>query len=136
MYLAETFQTDFGILRALDETDHLTDGRVHLPDDGLHSHHHAEAHVALDDGAGRKKGNQDVLRLVDEESPALLPLAEAQPLDAHLEQLGLNVLPLPAFLPLAVVERTNWMRANRYRKALKKSMCSVKGELRISAMPW
>ena len=101
---AQTLQADFRVLRRLYESDHLIDGRVELADDVLYRRHHTECHIPVDDCCRREKRNQDVLCLVDEESSRLLVLAQCQSFDAHAEQFGLNVLPLPTFVFFAVVE--------------------------------
>ena len=60
--------------------------------------------MALDDGRGGQKRDDDVLGLVDERAAHLLRLPQHEPLDRDLEQPRLDALPLPAFLLLAVVE--------------------------------
>ena len=86
MDFAETFQADFGILGRLHEGNHLIDGQVELTYDVLDSRHHTQRHVSADDRCRRDKGDDDILGFVDEESAALLVLAQGQTLDADAGQ--------------------------------------------------
>ena len=65
--------------------------------------HHAEGHIALDDGRGCEERDDDVLGLVDERAAHLLRLPQNEPFDGDLEQPRLNALPFPAFLFFAFV---------------------------------
>ena len=100
----KAFERDLRILRRLHELDELRQRCVELTDDVLQGDHHAEGHIALDDGRGCEERDDDVLGLVDERAAHLLRLPQNEPFDGDLEQPRLNALPFPAFLFFAVVE--------------------------------
>ena len=102
--LVQSLQADLGVLQHLDEVDEVVDGGGDLPDDVGERHHHAQRHAALDDTPGGDEGDEDVGGLAEEQGASLLQLPDGQPPHADAEQLHLHALPLPALLPLAVVE--------------------------------
>ena len=99
--LTEPLERYGSVLRLLYERDELQDRGVQLADDVLEGCHHTEGHVSLYHGARGEKRYDNVLGLVNESAAYLLCLSEGQALHAHLEQPGLDALPLPALLLLA-----------------------------------
>ena len=104
LHLRKAFERNLCILRRLNELDELRQRRIQLSNDVLQSDHHAERHLALDDGRGRQKRDYDILCLVDERASYLLCLPQHEPLNRDLKQPCLDTFPLPALLLLAVVE--------------------------------
>ena len=103
MDLVDTLKADSHVLQGVEEAHELLHGRVELADDVLHSQHHAERHLSVDDGSGGHDGDDDVLHLVDEDAPGLLRLLQLERLHLYGEEVGLRVLPLPAAALLTVL---------------------------------
>ena len=90
-------KADAYVLPRVDELDELLHGAVELSDDVLHRQHHTECHVSVYHGCGGKYGNEDVLHLIDGDASSLLHLLQIERLQIDLKQIGLHILPLPAF---------------------------------------
>ena len=84
--------------------DQLLHGAVELPDDVLDGQHHTQSHVAVDYGSSGQYGDEDILHLINRDTPGLLYLLKVQCLQIDLEQIGLHVFPLPALALLAALQ--------------------------------
>ena len=104
MDFVHAVKADAHVLPGVDELDELFYGAVELPDDVLYCQHHTKCHTAMYYGSGSKKGNEDVLHLVDGDAARLLYLLQIEGLQVHLEQVGLHVLPFPTFALFAPLQ--------------------------------
>jgi len=50
LYFSQAFEADFGILRRADEGNELLERAFQLPHHILYGQHHAQGHLAFDDG--------------------------------------------------------------------------------------
>ena len=103
MDFAHAFQTDFSFLQGAHEINELVGRCIQLADDVLNGHQHTQRHLASDHISRRKKDDQQVFALIDENGARPLQLVNAQCLQADAEQLRLGAFPRPAFLLFRIV---------------------------------
>ncbi len=104
MYLIDTFKRYPHILQRVDELHELRHGGVQLPDYILHGEHLPERHLPLYDSRCCKHRDNNILHLIDEDTPCLLRLLELQRLHLHRKQVCLCVLPFHTSTTLAILK--------------------------------
>ena len=100
----EPLQGNFSILKTLRKPYQLLYRAIELTDDILDSQHGTKCELAVQHKLGYKESNQDVLAFIDKQRTGLLILAEGKRSEIELEQLRLDMLPIPAEGLFSIVE--------------------------------